>query len=104
MSLILRLLIPIFDPSVKSWSRDARVLRWLTFLWLAIGLVLLFSASYAEAVANYGNGLHYFKTQLIWIFLGLAGFNALVHLPLRSVLLLSKLVLFIGIGPHFLPR
>ena len=101
MSLIFRFLIPIFDPSVKTWSRDARVLRWLTFLWLAIGLVLLFSASYAEGVANYGNGLHYFKTQLIWIFLGLAGFNSVVHLPLRSILLLSKLVLFVGIGLIF---
>lgn len=101
MALILRFLFPIFDPSVKTWSRDARVLRWLTFLWIAFGLVLLFSASYAEGVANYGNGLHYFKTQLIWIFLGLTGFNTLVHLPLRSVLALSKLVLCVGIGLIF---
>ncbi|MEM9213761.1 MAG: FtsW/RodA/SpoVE family cell cycle protein [Cyanobacteria bacterium P01_F01_bin.150] len=98
MSLIFRYLIPVFDPSVRTWSRDARVLRWLTFLWLAIGLVMLFSASYAESVSIYGNGLYYFKTQLIWIFLGLAGFNSIVHLPLRSVLLLSKLVVVVGIG------
>ena len=101
MNLILRLLIPIFDPSVKTWSRDARVLRWLTFLWLAIGLSLLFSASYIVGVTEYSNGLHYFKTQLIWVFLGMAGFNLVVHLPLRSILLASKLILCIILGLIF---
>ncbi|NEP82743.1 MAG: cell division protein FtsW, partial [Okeania sp. SIO3B3] len=41
----LRYLIPFFDPKVQTWAIEARLLRWLTFLWLFIGLVVLFSAS-----------------------------------------------------------
>lgn len=95
MTLFFRFLIPIFDPSVKTWARDARILRWLTFLWLAIGLVLLFSASYAVGISEYDDGLHYFKTQLVWIFLGLAAFNTLVQCPLRTMLALARLFLFL---------
>ncbi|MGK7889742.1 MAG: FtsW/RodA/SpoVE family cell cycle protein [Leptolyngbyaceae cyanobacterium] len=95
MPVLIRFLIPIFDPSVKTWPGDARVLRWLTFLWLAIGLVLLFSASYIVGLTEYGDGLHHFKSQLIWIFLGLTGFNLIVHLPLRSILLAAQVCLFI---------
>ncbi|NEQ99375.1 MAG: FtsW/RodA/SpoVE family cell cycle protein [Cyanothece sp. SIO2G6] len=94
MIFLFRVLIPIFDPSVKAWSRDARILRWLTFLWLALGLILLFSASYIVGLTEYGNGLHYFKSQLIWIFLGLTGFNIIVHLPLRSILLMAQFCIF----------
>ncbi|MEL6334392.1 MAG: cell division protein FtsW, partial [Cyanobacteria bacterium J06626_26] len=32
--------------SVQDWALEARLLRWLTMLWLAIGLVVLFSASF----------------------------------------------------------
>ncbi|NET10095.1 MAG: FtsW/RodA/SpoVE family cell cycle protein [Symploca sp. SIO2B6] len=101
MTFILRCFIPIIDLSVKTWSRDARILRWLTFLWLAIGLVLLFSASYVVGVTEYSNGLHHFKTQLMWIFLGLTGFNIVVTLPLHSVLRISPFALFILIGLIF---
>jgi len=78
--------IPFFDPSVKDWAFEARLLRWLTFLWLLMGLVVLFSASYPIAEADFGDGLYYFKRQLLWIFVGLAGFHVLVHTPLRYVL------------------
>jgi len=39
---------------------------------LAIGLIMLFSASYAYALANYGDSYHFFKSQLIWAILGIA--------------------------------
>ncbi|MDY6783835.1 MAG: FtsW/RodA/SpoVE family cell cycle protein [Cyanobacteriota bacterium] len=83
-------LIPFFDPEVSSWSLEARLLRWLTFLWLFIGLVMLFSASYPVADAEFGDGLYYFKRQLLWMFLGLIGFNVLVRLPIRYALSLAK--------------
>ncbi len=91
----IRHLIPFFDASVKHWGLEARLLRWLTFLWLSIGLVALFSASYVVAEASFGDGLHYFKTQLLWVGIGLVGFNILVHSPLRAILRLSDWLLLL---------
>jgi cell division protein FtsW len=82
----LRHLIPWFDPTVKEWALEARILRWLTFLWLLIGLIILFSASYAVADTDMGDGLYYLKRQMISIALGLIGFNLLVYSPLRYIL------------------
>ncbi|HYW22415.1 MAG TPA: FtsW/RodA/SpoVE family cell cycle protein [Nodularia sp. (in: cyanobacteria)] len=82
----LRRLIPIFDDSVSTWALEARLLRWLTLMWLFIGLIVLFSASYPVAEARQGDGLYYFKRQLIWVFFALIGFNMIVNLPLRKIL------------------
>ncbi len=84
-----RLFIPFFDPSVSQWGILARLLRWMTFLWLFVGLAILFSASYpVSALSNAygGDGLYYFKRQLCWVLVGLIGFNFVVHYPLRHVL------------------
>lgn len=89
----IRQLIPFLDASVKHWGLEARLLRWLTFLWLFIGLMALFSASYVVADATLGDGLHYFKTQLLWVAIGLIGFNILVHSPLRVILRMSDWIL-----------
>ncbi len=85
----LRLLIPFFDPTVQDWSLSARLLRWLTFLWLFVGLIILFSASYASASAEFADGLYYCKRQLAWILLGLIGFNVVVTVPMRTLLALA---------------
>jgi len=102
--------LPFFDAGVLNWSTEARLLRWLTFLWLGLGLVVLFSASYPVADAEFGDGLYYFKRQLLWALLGLSGFSVLVRTPLRYItslaqwgyllLLLSVLVIVLipGIG------
>ena len=42
----LRQWIPFFDTTAQDWSFEARVLRWLTFVWILLGLVVVFSASY----------------------------------------------------------
>ncbi len=89
----LSLLVPFFDSSVREWSLSARLLRWLTFLWLFVGLVVLFSASYPNGDANYGDGLYYFKRQIIWVLIALVIFNLVVRFPLRHVL---------GMAPWFL--
>ncbi|HAC65377.1 MAG TPA: cell division protein FtsW, partial [Cyanothece sp. UBA12306] len=88
---MLRYVIPIFDPDVQHWSGEARFLRWLTFLWISIGLISLFSASYAVAEAETGNGWYYMIRQLIWIWMGLQGFNWIVRSPLEYPLKLSPL-------------
>ncbi|WP_028082161.1 FtsW/RodA/SpoVE family cell cycle protein [Dolichospermum circinale] len=79
-------LIPIFDDSVSSWGLEARLLRWLTLMWMFIGLIILFSASYPVADDRQGDGLYYFKRQILWAIVGLIIFNIIVNLPLRKIL------------------
>ncbi len=96
MSPVLRYLIPFIDPEAQNWSIEARILRWLTFLWLFVGLIVLFSASYPVADAVHGDGLYYVTRQLIWVWLGLIGFNLLVRSPLKYILgIASWLLLFL---------
>jgi cell division protein FtsW len=91
-------IIPIFDPDVKNWSAEARLLRWMTFLWLLVGLVVLFSASYALADSRFDNGLHYFIRQLIWLWIGLIGFNFLVRLPIEKLLKIAPWMILLVVG------
>jgi cell division protein FtsW len=90
----LRLLIPFFDPTVKDWSLTARLMRWLTFLWLAIGLFVLFSASYYQGEIDNKNGFSYFNRQIIFIVISLFIFNVIVHTPLQKILKVSHWILF----------
>lgn len=99
-------LIPIIDPSVDGWATEARWLRWLTLVWLGVGLLVLFSASYPVALNERGNGLHYFMIQLLWVGLGLWGFNWIVQTPLDRLLKVSGtlvLILFALIGLTLIP-
>lgn len=91
-------IIPIFDPDVKNWSAEARLLRWMTFLWLSVGLVVLFSASYALADSRFDNGLYYFIRQLIWLWIGLIGFNFLVQLPIEKLLKIAPWMILLVLG------
>ncbi|MCU0516285.1 MAG: FtsW/RodA/SpoVE family cell cycle protein [Oscillatoria sp. Prado101] len=91
-------LILIVDPSVREWSWEARWLRWLTFLWLFAGLVVMFSASYPSGYTEHGDGLYYFKRQVMWALAGLVGFNILVHSPLRYILGLADWILLLLLG------
>ncbi|MEH1971569.1 FtsW/RodA/SpoVE family cell cycle protein [Nostoc sp.] len=95
----LRRLIPIFDSSVSNWALEARLLRWLTLIWLFVGLIMLFSASYPVADARHDDGLYYFKRQLLWVLVSLIGFNIIVNLPLQKILGLAHwfLLLFLAL-------
>ncbi|WP_267384309.1 FtsW/RodA/SpoVE family cell cycle protein [Cyanobacterium sp. uoEpiScrs1] len=95
---MLRYIIPILDPSVRHWSGEARFLRWLTFLWISLGLIIMFSASYAVAEAETGNGWYYMTRQLIWTWVGLQLFNIIVRSPLRYLFRLAPWCLFIILG------
>lgn len=95
MALALRDVILWVNPSAKEWAIDARLLRWLTFLWMFMGLAVLFSASYPVADAEFGDGLYYFKRQLVWAMLGLVGFNLVIRSPLRYILSLSHWIVII---------
>lgn len=94
----LRNFILLVNPSDKEWAIDARLLRWLTLLWMFIGLAVLFSASYPSADAEFGDGLYYFKRQLIWAALGLVGFNLMVRSQLRYVLGIAQWLVLLLLG------
>jgi cell division protein FtsW len=95
-------LIPFFDRTVSSWGTEARLLRWLTLVWLFFGLVMLFSASYPVAYARNNDGLYYFKRQILWVLVSLILFNIIVNLPLRKVLGVSHWFIFLLLGLIFL--
>jgi cell division protein FtsW len=95
---VLRYLFPIVDPEIRDWAIEARLLRWLTLLWLLIGLVALFSASYPVADAEQGDGLYYVKRQLIWIWLGLIGFNWVAKSPLQKMFSITSWMLLLALG------
>lgn len=96
---ILRYLIPVYDPRVNSWAGEARLLRTLTLAWMLVGLIVLFSASYPEGLANSGNGLSIIWKQAAYFWAGLLVFNLLVGRPLSDVLSLAPwlLLLFLGL-------
>lgn len=88
-------LIPFVDPKVRSWTWEARLLNWLTCVWLIIGLVTLVSASYSEGIVNFNDGLYILKRQLIGVFVGIVGFNLMTHQPLRKTLKISPVMVLI---------
>jgi cell division protein FtsW len=99
---IFRYVIPFYQPDIDQWSLEARLLRWLTFLWLFIGLIALFSASYAVGLDESNDGWFYFKRQGFWMIIGLICFKIVTELPLKIILkyspwfYLGTLLLIIG--------
>lgn len=88
-------LFPFFPPEKEHWAASARILHWLTLLWLLIGLVVLFSASYPIASEDFGDGLYYVKRQGIWAYLGLILFNVINLTPLSRLLKMTPKILLI---------
>jgi cell division protein FtsW len=68
-------------------------MRWLTFLWLTIGTIVLFSASYYHGAGEKKDGLFYFNRQIAFIFVSLLIFNAIVHAPLGKLLKMAHWIL-----------
>ncbi|MFP4132972.1 MAG: FtsW/RodA/SpoVE family cell cycle protein [Halothece sp.] len=88
-------LFPFFTPEKEHWAASARILHWLTLLWLLIGLVVLFSASYPIASEDLGDGLYYVKRQGIWAYLGLVLFNMITLTPVSRLLRITPPILLI---------
>lgn len=91
-------LFPFFSPEKEHWAAFARILHWLTLLWLLIGLVVLFSASYPIASEDFGDGLYYVKRQGIWAYLGLVVFNLITLTPVSRLLKMTPPILLILLG------
>ena len=88
-------LVPFFDPSVRKWSSEARFLQWLTGIWLALGLIVLYSASFKVAIAESGDGLYYVKRQLIGSIIGAVLMGGIVKTPLKKICRFATLGFFI---------
>ena len=88
-------LIPLIDPKVKTWTWEARLLSWLTYVWLIIGLITLVSASYPESIVNSGDGLYILKRQLIGVVVGILGFNLMARQQLKKTLKYSPLIVLL---------
>ena len=97
----MRWLIPSPPYSTEAWAAEARFLHWLTLLWLGIGLVVLFSASYHAGLIESGDGLYYSKRQLLGVCLGLMGFCAAIHIPLRKLMKVAAVGFFLCLGLIF---
>ncbi len=100
----LRRFIPFLDPSIQDWSFEARLLHRLTFAWLFVGLVVLFSASYHVGVVENVGGLFYFTRQLLWVGVGLVAFCGIVHTPLHKILKLAPIGFFLFLALIFATR
>lgn len=97
-SVLLRYLFPFYDPDVKNWSGEARLLRWLTLTWLFIGLIVLYSASFPEGEANFDDGFYIIKRQVLFVWFGMIIFNLIVRSPLTYVLNLAPWMVFLFLG------
>lgn len=91
-SVWLRYLFPFYETNLENWAVEARLLRWLILLWLSIGLIIQFSASYPV------NGPNNVIRQLIWIWLGMIGFNFITRLPLRYFLNIAPWMVLLVLG------
>ncbi|HEX7898943.1 MAG TPA: putative lipid II flippase FtsW [Planctomycetota bacterium] len=92
-------------------SRDAAVLVTIVLALLALGLIMLYSATavVAENSARYGNDTHFLMRQLVWIVMGLGAMWATSRIPhefwerwrvpiLVATVILLALVFVPGVG------
>ena len=91
----LQYLLPFVTSEVKSWTWEARLLNWLTCVWLLIGLATLVSASYSEGIVNHSDGLYILKRQLIGVAVGIMGFNIVTKQPLNKTIKIAPLMVLI---------
>ncbi|GAB4210564.1 MAG: putative peptidoglycan glycosyltransferase FtsW [Synechococcales cyanobacterium] len=83
---------------VTPWTAEARWLRWLTVIWAALGTVMIFSASFAEAGRSLGNGFYFIVRHGIWLGIGIPMFLILTGIPLRVWANLGRFLYPLGLA------
>nr|YP_009504622.1 plastid division protein [Cyanophora biloba]AWW13777.1 plastid division protein [Cyanophora biloba] len=83
-----------FYPDFTNCSKLAIQLRWLTYVWLFFGLMVLISASGFTSYEEHHDVLYYFKRQFIFCLIGLVISNLLIHFPLTLILKYSNIPFF----------
>lgn len=74
---------------------------------LGIGLVQVYSASYIFATESYGDGLYFFKRQLVFVILAFIALVGTVHIPFRYVEKFGWLIWLaatLGLAATFIPH
>lgn len=64
--------LPKINFDFPTYRRGDPLLLMLIALLSLFGSVMIFSASYANALARYGDSFYYIKRQIIWLFVGVA--------------------------------
>jgi cell division protein FtsW len=98
----LRQLIPFFDTTAHDWAREARLLRWLTFLWIGLGLLVMTSAAFPAGFYDHQDGWYYPVRQVLYLLVGMVGFNFIVHSPLQRLLNVAHWGLLLCLGLIFI--
>ena len=65
-------------PSIRLFDKS---LLLATFFFMGLGLVQVYSSSYIFAIESYGDGLYFFKRQLIFSFIGILGLFVTLYIP-----------------------
>lgn len=74
---------------------------------LGIGLVQVYSSSFIFAIESYGDGLYFFKRQLVFVILSMSVLIATIHIPFKYIEKLGWamwLVATAGIAMTLIPR
>ncbi|MDO5716793.1 MAG: putative peptidoglycan glycosyltransferase FtsW [Tissierellia bacterium] len=82
---------------MKKHRVDYGIVTAMTIL-LLIGIVMVYSASYPYAIAEYNDGLHVFKKHVIYLILGIISTIATYIIPLRFWKKSSFFILLITMG------
>lgn len=72
-------------------------LLFVLFCLLAIGLLMVFSASSVNAFMTYKNTYHFFARQAVWVILGLGGLFFLMHYDYYRLKKLGPSLIFVSI-------
>lgn len=67
----------------KAQAGIDRVMLILILALSLIGSIMIFSASYANAAARYGDSFYYVKRQILWLFVGLVTMALCSHIPAK---------------------
>lgn len=80
----------------KKYSVSGSTLLLVTLFLLAIGLLMVLSASFVVSVENYGDPYYFVKRQLLWIAIGLVGMLLISCFPYRHLKRLSLVLLLLN--------
>ncbi|MBP5656999.1 MAG: cell division protein FtsW [Clostridia bacterium] len=75
-----------------------RPFLFLLIILLALGTVMVFTASYSFAQTRYGDSYYFSKKQIIWIVVGLAVMMLAIHIPDRWVKKYAWLVYLLAVA------
>lgn len=85
------MLLPFQREFIVGWPNGLRWAYWLTSIWLALGLTVLFSASI------YVGNFSFIQRQLFWILIALLGFGTCLQAPLNWLQTISNLGFFFNL-------